>query len=106
LTARLLRLRQCMQARSHIGIRAAFPTETGYSLAAAGYWKSAIIVIAAAVSIMLLIMQPGKAARVERGVEVAFTRAWQLLHEADKENRNVRPLPLSVAAIEVQLPVT
>jgi hypothetical protein len=92
-----------MQAKSHIGMRAGpLLTDTGYCLPGIGYAKAAIIIIAAAF-LMLLMMQFGKADRFERRAEVAFSRAWQLLHEADKENRNVRPLPLSLAKIEVQL---
>lgn len=78
-------------------------TNTGYSLADTGsYLKTAIIVVAAAFIMLVLIMQFGKADRLEKGAEVAFSRARQLLHEADKENRNVRPLPLSLAKSETQ----
>jgi hypothetical protein len=96
-----------MQAKSHIGIRAnALLTDTGYSLAGIGYWKGVIIILAAAFLILLLITQFGKANRLEKGAEVAFSRARQLLHEADKENRNVRPLPLSLAQIEARFKLT
>jgi len=91
-----------MEAKSHIGMRAdPLLTDIGYSLADTGHWKAAMIIIATAFLIMLLITQFGNRARLEKGVEVAFSHAWQLLHEADKENRDVRPLPLSLAAIEI-----
>jgi len=91
-----------MQAKSHIGLRAgSLELHTGYFLADTGYWKAAITIIAAAFLMLLLITQFGKATRVERGAEVALSRAWQLLHEADRENRNVRPLPLSLARGEI-----
>jgi len=97
-------LLQCdyMQAKSHIGLRAG-PLElhTGYFLADTGYWKAAIMIIAAAFLMMLLMTQFGRAARLEKGAEVAFSRAWQLLHDAERENRNVRPLPLSLARAEL-----
>jgi hypothetical protein len=47
----------------------------------------------------LLLRQLGTAARFEKGAEVAVSRARQLVHEADKQNRNVRPLPLSIAMV-------
>jgi hypothetical protein len=91
-----------MQAKSHIGLRAdTLELHTGYFLADTGYWKTAIMIIAAAFLMILLVTQFGNAARIEKGAEVAFSRAWQLLHDADRENRNVRPLPLSLARVEV-----
>jgi hypothetical protein len=47
----------------------------------------------------LLITEHGKAAKFEKGAEMAFQRAEQLLHEAERENRDVRPLPLSTARV-------
>jgi len=71
--------------------------DTGCFLAGMNYWKGAIMIVAAFFLTILLITQFGKAAELEKGAEVAFSRARQLLHEADKENRNVHPLPLSLA---------
>lgn len=89
-----------MQARNHIGMRAGpLLTNISYSVADTGYWRAAAIISAAAFIIMLLAAQLGKGAKLEKGVEVAFSRARQLLHEADKENRGVRPLPLSLAKV-------
>jgi hypothetical protein len=100
LAARLLRLHTCMQAKSYIGMRAGpLLTDPGYFLAGTGSWKAAIMILAAVFLTILLITQLGKAARFEKGAEVAFLRARQLLNEADKENRNVRPLPLSPAMV-------
>jgi hypothetical protein len=91
-----------MQAKSHIEMRAGpLLTDTGYSLAEIG-WRKAIIIIAAAVLVMLLIMQLGKAGNVEKRAELAFSRAWHLLQEADKENRGIRPMPLSLVKIEFE----
>ena len=89
-----------MHAKSHIGMRAGpLLTNIGYSVADTGYWRIAIIIIAAAFLIMLLAAQSGEGAKLERGAELAFARARQLLHEADTENRKVRPLPLSLAKV-------
>jgi len=74
-------------------------TNISYSVANTGYWRAAVIIGAAAFVIMLLGAQLAKGAKLEKGVEVAFSRARQLLHEADKENRGVRPLPLSLAKV-------
>jgi hypothetical protein len=74
-------------------------TNSGYFFACTGYWKAAIMIIAALFLTILLITQFGRAVKLGKGVEVAFSRARQLLHEADKENRNVRPLPLSLAKV-------
>jgi len=76
-------------------------TEPGYVLAHAGYGKATIMVIVAVFLITLLITQFGEAARLEKGAELAFSRACQLLHEADQENRKVRPMPLSLAQTKV-----
>jgi hypothetical protein len=103
LAARLLLPHNCMQAKSHIGTRAGpFLTDTGYFFADNGYWKAAIIIIGVVFLMMLLITQFGKAASLGRGAEVAFSRALQLLHEADNANRNVRPLPLSLVEVRVR----
>ena len=59
------------------------------------------MIVAAVLLITLLITQFGKATRIEKGAELAFSRACQLLHEAEKENRDVRPMPLSLAQIKV-----
>ena len=80
-------------------------TDNGYFLADTGYGKATIKFLAAVFLMILLITQLGKAAKIERGAEVAFSHARQLLHEADKENRNVRPLPLSLAMVQVLSPV-
>jgi hypothetical protein len=58
------------------------------------------MIIAALFLSILLITQFSRAVKIGKGVEVAFSRARQLLHEADKENRNVRPLPLSLAKVK------
>jgi hypothetical protein len=89
-----------MQARSNIGIRfGPLLADNGYILIERSYGKAAIMILAAVFLMILLIMQFGKAARFEEGAEMAFLRARQLLHEADKENRSVRPLPLSLAKV-------
>jgi hypothetical protein len=89
-----------MQAKGDIGMRAGpLLTDPGYFFAGTGYWKAAIMILTAVFLMILLITQLGKAARLEKGAEVAFSRARQLLHEADRENRNVRPLPLSLAMV-------
>ncbi|HJU12308.1 MAG TPA: hypothetical protein VJ728_15600 [Candidatus Binataceae bacterium] len=68
-----------------------------YSVVGTRRWKAAMAVIAAAFVVVLLITHPGKAAQAEHGAELAVSHAWHLLHEAERENRNVRPLPLSLA---------
>jgi hypothetical protein len=101
LAARPLLLHKFMQAKSHIKMRVGLLlTDPGYFLARTGYRKAAIMIIAVVFLMILVITQFGKAAKIEKGAEVAFSRARQLLHEADKENRNLRPLPLSVAQVE------
>jgi hypothetical protein len=96
----LLRCNIGMHPKSHIGIRAGpLLTNIGYSVADTGYWSVAIIIIAGAFLIMLLAAESGAGAKLEKGAEFAFARARQLLHEADTENRNVRPLPLSLATV-------
>jgi hypothetical protein len=88
----------CVQAKSQIGISAwPFLTDGGSLLPDTRSLKTAIIVLASLLVMVVLLMQFGEAARVEKGAEVAFSRACQLLRQADRENRNVRPLPLSVA---------
>jgi hypothetical protein len=97
----LLLWRDYMEAKSQIRVRAGLlQIHPGYLLADTGYWKAAVMIIAAIFLVMLLITQLGKTARFEKGAEVTFSRAWQLLKEANKENRNVRPLPLSLAKAE------
>jgi hypothetical protein len=99
-TARRLHKREFMETRSHIAERAApVLTNIACSVGNTGYWRAALIISTAAFLIMALATQLGKGAQLEKGVEVAFSRARQLLHEADKENRNVRPLPLSLAKV-------
>ena len=89
-----------MHARSHTEMRAGpLLTNIGYSVADTGYWSIAIIIITAAFLVMLLAAQSGAGAKLEKGAELAFARARQLLHQADTENRNVRPLPLSLATV-------
>ncbi|MBV8055003.1 MAG: hypothetical protein JOZ29_14455 [Deltaproteobacteria bacterium] len=75
-------------------------TDAGSLLTGTNYWKGAIVIIGAVFLIIMLITQSGPAARFEKEAKVAFSRAWQLLHEADKENRNVYPLPLSLAKLD------
>ncbi len=75
-------------------------TNSGYFLGCPACRKAAIIVIAALFLTILLITRFGRVVQLGKGVEVAFSRAQQLLHEADKENRNVRPLPLSLAKVK------
>jgi len=99
--ARQLLLRHCMQAKSHTMRTGLVLTEPGNFLTRAGYWKAAIMIVAAVFLVTLLITQVGKTAGLEKGAELAFSRACQLLHEAEKENRNVRPLPLSLAQTKV-----
>jgi hypothetical protein len=90
-----------MQAKSHIWMKAdPLLADPCYFLARTGYRKAAIMIIATVFLMILVITQFGKAAKLEKGAEVAFSRARQLLHEADKENRNVHPLPLSLAKVE------
>ncbi|MBV8771170.1 MAG: hypothetical protein JO166_02400 [Deltaproteobacteria bacterium] len=43
-------------------------------------------------------LHSGAAIKVEQGAEVAYSKARHLLHDADVENRRIRPLPLSLAA--------
>ena len=91
-----------MQAKSHIGLRASdFLTDAGNFLADTGYWRAAIVIVAAAFLLTVLIAQFRNIAGIERGAEAAVARARQLLHEADHENRNVRPLPVSLASADV-----
>jgi hypothetical protein len=91
----------CMLAKTHTDMgRGLFPAEFGYVRDISRNWMTAII-IAVAFIVMFLIMQSGKVDRVERGVQLSFSRAWHLLHEADKENRKVRPMPLSLASSAV-----
>ncbi len=91
-----------MLAKSQIGMRAtSLQTNIGYSIFETSLWKTALIIVAAACLAISLMTQFGQATRLERGAEIALSRAWQLLHEADGENRKVRPLPLSVAGLQV-----
>lgn len=103
-------LQDCMLAKSDIDVLAKgrvemapspILTNAGYSFIDARYWRTAIILIVALFLSILLVTQFGKAAGLEKGAEIAFSRARQLLHEAEKENRNVRPLPLSLAEIRL-----
>jgi hypothetical protein len=88
-----------MEAKNHTGTRVSPCTwGTGFSFVAISR-KTAILIVTAILLIILLFTQSGKAAKLEKGAEVAFARAEQLLHEADKENRNVRPLPLSLVRV-------
>ena len=88
-----------MMLKTDIGARAGPLLYSGDSIAELRYWKTAITTISAVIISILLLTQFGRAARIEREVEVAFSHARQLLHEADKENRKVRPLPLSLAKV-------
>ncbi|MBV8772505.1 MAG: hypothetical protein JO166_09275 [Deltaproteobacteria bacterium] len=73
----------------------------GSSVVDASHWRTAIILIVALLLSILLITQFGKAVGLGNGAEVVFSRARQLLHDAEWENRNVRPLPLSLAEIQL-----
>jgi hypothetical protein len=57
-----------------------------------------MMLLAAAALLIILFTQFGKAARIEAGAQLAVSRACELLHEAETENRRVRPVPLSLAA--------
>jgi Na+/H+ antiporter NhaC len=91
-----------MLTNSHI-LRRAGPVQAEfvYSVASNGWWQAALIVITAAFFAVLLTTQFGRGAKLEKGAEIALSRARELLQEADKENRNVRPLPLSLAKSDV-----
>ena len=92
-----------METNSRIAIRAtSVLTDAGYFLADTGYWKVAMITIAAAFLVMLLFTHPGRVASVGKGAEMAFSKARQILHDADRENRNLRPVPLSLVNAEVR----
>jgi hypothetical protein len=101
MAAYLLLLRDFVHSKTLAMIRA-YPlsTDSGYFLVGVGYRKAAIVIIAALFLTILLITQFGSAVKLGKGVEVAFSRAQELLHEADKENRNVRPLPLALAKVQ------
>jgi hypothetical protein len=73
----------------------------GHSIIGAGRWKTTLIAVIAAILASLLIAQFGQGARLEKGAEIALSRARELLHEADQENRRVRPLPLSLSKSDV-----
>jgi hypothetical protein len=99
--ARLLLSRDFMHSKTLATTRASpLSTDSGYFFACIGYRKAAIMIIAVLFLAVLLITQFGGAVKFGKGVEVAFSRARQLLHDADKENRNVRPLPLSLAKVK------
>jgi hypothetical protein len=103
MAARSLRKRQSMLTNAHILTRASpLQTHFAYSVANSGWWKTALIVITAAFFAVLLTTQFGRGAKlVEKGAEIALSHARELLREADKENRNVRPLPLSLPKSDV-----
>jgi hypothetical protein len=89
-----------MQAKSHIWMRAGpLQADKGPFLADAAHWRTALILVTGTFLLTLLIMQFGRAGTIKKGAKVALSHAWQLLHEAEKENRNVRPLPLSLAGV-------
>jgi hypothetical protein len=91
-----------METNSRIAIRAtSVLTDAGYFLADTGYWRVAIIIIAAAFLLVLLFTHTGRVVSVGKGAEVAFSKARQILHDADRENRNLRPVPLSLANAEI-----
>jgi hypothetical protein len=90
-----------MPAKGHLEMTAnPLVTDAGYSIDAA-HWRTAIVLIIALFLGILLVTQLGKAVRLEKGAEIALSRARQLLHDAEKENRNVRPLPLSLAELQL-----
>jgi hypothetical protein len=91
-----------MLAKGHITVTAnGLLTNAGYSISDP-YWKTGVMVIVVLLIGVLLIAQLGTGAGLEKGAEMALRRATQLMHEADKENRKVRPVPLSQAEIQVQ----
>ena len=96
----MLQKRDHMQAKNYIGIRAG-PALTNSSVTAlvGTSWKTVTIIVVAVLLSILLVTEHSRAAKFEKGAEMAFWRAEQLLHEADKENRSVRPLPLSTARV-------
>jgi hypothetical protein len=55
------------------------------------------MLIAVAALLIILFTQVGKAGRIEAGAQLAVSQACELLHEADKANRSIRPVPLSLA---------
>jgi len=61
--------------------------------------KLSALLIVGVFFVALVLTQFGRAQRLEKGAELAFSRARQLLHEADKENRGVRPLPMPLARV-------
>ena len=86
-----------MVAKSHIAMRASpFLKDAGSSITENSYWKTAVTAIAVFLAI-LLVAQLARITPLEKGAEIAFFRARELLHDAEKENRNVRPVPLSQA---------
>ena len=94
-----------MQVQNHMEARAGpLLTHNASTFGGMDYWKTTIVIIAALFLGIVLMTHPGKAAQLENGVEIAFSRARQLLHEADKENRDLRPLPLSLAIWSPAIP--
>lgn len=100
LAARPLLWRDFVHSKTFTTTRA-YPlvTASSGSRAYTGYRTAAIVIIAALCLTILLIAQFGRAVKFGNEVDVAFARARQLLHEADKENHRVRPLPLSLAKV-------
>ena len=93
-----------MLAKSQTQIKASPLLDgAGFSIADPGHWKAAVVFIVALFFSLLLVTQLGYVSRLKNGADVAFSRARQLLHEADDANRNVRPLPLSLAESRTRL---
>jgi hypothetical protein len=91
-------MHQCMLAKTQTQIKASpLLADAGYSIADPGHWKTGVVFIVALFLSLLLITQSGYVSRLKNGADIAFSRARQLLHEADDANRKVRPLPLSLA---------
>jgi hypothetical protein len=85
-----------MQSSIRIMMRASSAlADAGYYLADTGFWRIAIIMIAAAFTVVLLFAHAGRVASVGRDAVVAFSKARQLLHDADRENHKL-PVPLSL----------
>jgi hypothetical protein len=69
----------------------------------AASWKGAFITAGAVFMALIMTMLfayyfGGAAATIERDAQVAYSKAQQLLRDAEAENRKVRPLPLSFLA--------
>jgi hypothetical protein len=87
-----------METQTRIAVRASsLLPHNGYLLADSSYRRAAIMLLAAAGLLIFVWTQMGNAGRIKAGAQLAVSRACELLHEADKANRSVRPVPLSLA---------